>query len=44
MKKKIMGIIASLTFAFALSACSKSDAEIKRADDWKEMYPDVYAT
>lgn len=44
MKKKLLGIVASLAFAFSLSACSNSDTEIKRAEDWKEMYPDVYAT
>lgn len=44
MKKKLLGIVASLAFAFSLSACSSKDTEIKRAEDWKEMYPDVYAT
>lgn len=33
MKKKLLGIVASLAFAFSLSACSNSDTEIKRAED-----------
>lgn len=43
MKKKILSLLSAITFVFLLSSCS-NDSEIKSAQDWKEKYPDVYAT
>ena len=43
MKKKILSLLSAITFVFLLASCS-NDSEIKTADDWKEKYPDVYAT
>ena len=43
MKKRILSLLSAIAFVFLLSSCS-NDGEIKTADDWKEKYPDVYAT
>ncbi|MDO5047889.1 MAG: ammonia-forming cytochrome c nitrite reductase subunit c552 [Anaerococcus sp.] len=43
MKKNIGKLFALTALAFLISGCS-SQGEIKRADDWKELYPDVYYT
>lgn len=43
MKKKLLSIASAFVIAFGLSSCS-NDKEIKTVEDWKDTYPDVYAT
>ena len=41
--KKLLSIASAFVIAFGLASCS-NDKEIKTVEDWKDTYPDVYAT
>ena len=43
MNKKIIATLSAFVLAVSLSSCS-NDSEIKTAEDYKDTYPDVYAT
>lgn len=43
MKKKILLALSTFALAVGLSSCS-GDKEIKTAEDYKDTYPDIYAT
>lgn len=43
MNRKIVAALSAFILALSLSSCT-NDTEIKSADDYKDTYPDVYAT
>lgn len=43
MKKKLIRILSIFVIGLGLASCS-SDKQIKKVEDWKEEYPNIYAT
>lgn len=43
MNKKLIATLSAFVLAISLSSCN-NDSEIKSAEDYKDAYPDIYAT
>lgn len=43
MNKKIISVLSAFVLAISLSSCS-NDSKIKSAEEYKDTYPDIYAT
>lgn len=43
MNKKIISVLSAFVLAISLSSCG-NDSEIKSAEEYKDTYPDIYAT